>query len=181
MTVKIIIVAIFIIAYKAVLNYVKFKRCKTLSELHLQWLADSCNEFPQYKGEIKKLLIGSNVPDSYIPTSQAIGYGQIANSNVSVYLNFPSKIAAIAAALSDKFDEAIGTYHKRCLESFNPLYWIETILFLPKTLLQYIGINSDKMAFRLCNILLTFIWWLVCTVFFFFKPQIYECILSLFK
>lgn len=178
MLVKIIVLFIFVIAFKAISNYTKYKRCEKLSKMHIDWLADSCDEFPQHKGEIKKLLLGANVPDSCIPTSQAIGFGQIANANASVYLNFPSKLAGIAVALADKFDEAIGTYRSRFLESFNPLYWIETILFLPKNLLRYIGLDSEKVTFKLCNILLTFIWWLFCAMFVFFRPYLQEFILS---
>lgn len=179
MLIKIVILFIFVIAFKASSNYIKFKRCQKLSKMHMDWLADSCDEFSQYKGEVKKLFLGANIPDSCIPTSQAIGYGQIANANASVYLNFPSKVMGIAAALTDKFDEAIGTYRTRFLESFSPLYWIETILFLPKNLLQYIGLDSEKIAFKLCNILLTFIWWCLGVAFMFFKPQLQEFLISL--
>ena len=179
MLIKVLIVICFIIAFKVISNFIKWKRCEKLSKMHIAWLADECDSFPQYKGEIKKLLKNANISDSYIPMSQHLGLGQISNGNASVYLNFPSRIIPIASSLSNKFDEAIGTYRNRVFESFNPIYWIETLIFLPKNLLQYIGLDSEKVAFKLCNILLTFIWWILGVLLLFFKPQINDLILSL--
>lgn len=179
MLLKIVIIFISIIAYKMISNYVKYKRCQKLSKMHLEWLTDKCDNFTQYKGEILALFKNADLTDSKVPVTQPSGYGQIASFSASTYLNFPSKAAVFAAEIANKFDQAVGVYHQRCLESLNPLYWIEAILFLPKNLLQYVGLDSEKVAFKLCNILLTFIWWLIGTLVIFFGPQIKQFILSL--
>lgn len=179
MRLKIAIIFLAIVAFKATSNFIKYKRCQKLSKMHLEWLADKSDKFTQYKGEILSLFKGAGISDSMVPVTQPTGYGQIASFNASLYLNFPSKVAAFAAGIADKFDQAVGIYRQRYLESFNPLYWIETILFLPKHLLQYIGISSDRIAFKLCNILCTFVWWLIGALFIFFGPQLKQFVLSL--
>ena len=180
MFLKAIIIFCVIITYKALSNFIKYKRCKKLSDMHVLWLSGNCDNFIEYRGEILQLFKSANIQDSLFPTSSLIGYGQIASGTASVFANFPSMNKSVVGYVITCFDEAIGTYRRRCFESFNPLYWIETILFFPRHLLTYLGVDSEKFLFKSLNILLTFIWWILGVVFMFFRPYLYTFIASLF-
>lgn len=180
MLLKAVVLFCVIIAYKALSNFIKYKRCKRLADMHVLWLSGNCDNFIEYRGEVLQLFKSANINDSLFPASSPIGYGQVASGTASVFANFPSMNKSVVGYVIACFDEAIGTYRRRCFESFNPLYWIETILFFPRHLLTYLGVDSEKFLFKSLNILLTFIWWILGVVFMFFRPYLYTFIASLF-
>lgn len=65
--------------------------------------------------------------------------------------------------------------------SINPLYWIDLILFLPKTLLSYLGISSKTSGYKICNVLLTFIWWVFGVFLVYYKPQLQQFLIELVR
>lgn len=176
MLLKIVILALCIVAYKFLLNLYNYKSCQKFYQLYLEWFSDQNDKLFQNRGRIVKLLKNAGVKDSFIPTSQPIGFGQVCNANASVYDNFPSNIQEFAALMYSKFQEAIGEYKSRMIESFNPLYWIDTILFLPKHLLSYLGVGQASLSFKIGNIVLTIIWWGICAGVTVLKPYIYDFI-----
>lgn len=181
MLLKAIIIFVSVVLYKAISNATKYHRCKKFHAMFKSWIADECASLPEYKREIISLIKGAGVSDSFLPTSQPVGYGQVANYNASVLENFPSRIAIFAASVDAKFDEAIGEYRHRTYEAFNPLYWIDIVIFLPKHLLSYIGLSDSNTAFKITNVILTALWWLICTGVTFFKPYILSLISTLFS
>ena len=70
---------------------------------------------------------------------------------------FPSTRTEFSVTVLNMFEEAEGVFRKNMLDSFNPFYWIDLIVFLPKSLLAYIGISSEVTAYKICNVLFTFI------------------------
>lgn len=178
--IKFLILAIFVIVFKSATNFAKWYRCKKLSKEHALWFKQNDEKFLYHKGEARRLLKGANIPDISIPISEPTGYGPIRNYTAPIFENLDSKNVYIASTVVGKFDEAIGTYFHRAIESFNPLYWLETIIFLPKSLLQYVGMDMNKPAFKLCNVLLTFIWWLISSLFIFFNEEFNRFIASFF-
>ena len=57
------------------------------------------------------------------------------------------------------FAESKGAYKAKLLETFNPLYWIELIIWLPKQLTLFLGLNNELKAVKTINILLQTIYW----------------------
>jgi len=58
------------------------------------------------------------------------------------------------------FNEAIGYYRDRTVEAFNPLYWVETLIYLPRTLLSYIGVNPENVVVKSLQVL----YWLISPI-----------------
>ncbi len=178
MTKKIIIIGICIIVYKAISNLINLLTTKRYKTEFIKYLSQDSSRIVEHRLQTIKLFKRAGIKDTSTPISQGIGYGQVANFNASVFHNFPSTLQVIAYPALEMFDSAIGIYKSRIIESFNPIYWIEQILFLPKNLLTYIGLNSENTAFKICNVLLSFIWWLLGTTIILFKTQLQQFIIE---
>ena len=169
---KFLSIFLAVIIYKAIANVIKLFRIKFYESEFKKYLADKPNHIEQYKLQTIKLFKEAGIADTYTPVSQPMGFNQIANMQASVFVNFPSNMLVIAKPALDMFQNAIGIYRSRMIDSFNPIYWIELIIFLPKNLLIYIGLDSEKIAFKLCNVLLTAIWWIASGLLIFFKTDL---------
>ena len=77
--------------------------------------------------------------------------------------------------MSISFRTAKGECKARILESFNPLYWIETILNLPRIILGYFGLNQNSVSAKI----LQCIYWLLVPLLLAFRGQIYEYVIAL--
>lgn len=171
---KILVIFLFIVAVKFLLNLYNFTRIKTLNKYHLDWLAGERDDFMLHRQEVLNLFQKAHIKNLYTPATQRIGYGKIASMDIDVFTMFPSRLEIIACPANDMFKEAEGVFRKNLFDSVNPIYWIDFILFLPKNLLLYLGLDSEKAAFKLCNILLTLIWWISGALLAFFRPDLYQ-------
>lgn len=178
MITKLLIIIACIICYKALFNFYNYKTCQKYYRLYIDWLADNSDELMQYRGRVIKLLERAGVKDSSIPTTQPMGFGQVASFNASAFDNFPSNVAGFAALMNAKFMEAMGEYKSRMFDSINPLYWIDAILFLPKHFLSYLGINKKSLSFKISNVVLSVLWWAICICIAIFRPQIDQFIIE---
>lgn len=174
MNIKIIVLFAFIVFFKFTTNYVAYLKCKKYRQNYLTWASSSCDGFEERRSEIIELIKRAGIEDSRIPVSQVINPLQLVSHAASVFTNFPTKNPQLAAAMYGKFDDAVGVYSKRWHDAFNPLFWIETIVFLPKSTLAYIGCDLDQAAVRLCNVLATAIWWILLFLLYLFGGNLYH-------
>lgn len=79
--------------------------------------------------------------------------------------------------------ESAGYFWNKALSSLNPLSWIRVALLLPSYILSYIGLNRSSSFSKLLNV----VWWLLCAIWWLFKPQVdllretlYDYVISLF-
>lgn len=181
---KFIIGIAVVIAIKFSLNAYKYFRIKRLSKLHTEWLAHKNEKFLFHVKEAADLIKQANVPgaDGAVNVIEPIGFNQARSYNAPLIDNLNSFNRSIASGVVSLFNAAIGTYKKRALDAFNPFYWLELIVFLPKHMLQYLGFDVEKhAASRLTNVLLTFLWWLLGVAVVYFRPYINEFLSSLLR
>lgn len=99
---------------------------------------------------------------------------------VSVFANFPNSREDFAAPLLAMFLESIGTYRARMLESLNPLYWIEAIVYLPRTVMGYLDLPTKGTGIKILQL----VWWIVCaastTALALYTPEIRTFLEGLF-
>lgn len=179
LTTKIILFFACVVAYKALSNLINLARIKFYQREFLNYLADNPNEISQYKLQTIKLFKNAGIQDVSTPIAQPMGYGTVANVPASVFTNFPSKMSVIAQPAFEMFENAVGVYRSRIIESFNPLYWIELVVFLPKNILTYVGADLEKSAIKLCNVVLTIVWWAICTAATFYRSEIQQFLIKL--
>lgn len=132
--------------------------CKCYLEKYWKWLlADRNLHLVQNKQKVKHLILNANVKDIYAPYVEPAGYGQLYTTKMSTLDNFPCNREDIVKYTVVMFNDAIGTYKRRALETINPLYWIQLIIYLPKRLLQYFGYEKDNFFVKF----LQFLWWII--------------------
>lgn len=178
---KILCICVCILAYKVVTNFIAGMHISHCKSVYMETLHGISNNFPQYAASTIKLFKRAGIHDTTILISQPLNEFTIVNSPVSVFDNITIFDRDITARVLDNFENAIGVYKSRIIESFNPIYWIDLIVFSPKKLLEYLDLDLDKHSTKICTILLQIIWWLICTVFLFFQEQIKIYIINLLK
>lgn len=136
--------------------------------MYFDFLKQKDTNLSTYKRSIVNLFKRAGVKDSYIPTVNAVGYGQIASFNASIFANFPNLFKDHVSITLNMFDEAIGVYRSRIFETFNPFFWVECIIFLPKNILQYLGIDSEKVIVKIFQV----IWWFAAPISIIFRDSI---------
>lgn len=178
---KVIILFALIVVYKALLNFTRLKQLQRYEKEFVSFLSDKPSKIDEHKMQAIELFKKANIPDSQMPVTQPVGFGKVASFNASVYHNFPMAERAIAEPTLLMFKNAIGVYKSRIFEAINPLYWIDLIVFLPKNLLTYIGLNMDNASSKLWNVFLSFVWWTFCTLVTIFQPEIKQYIVEFIR
>lgn len=179
---KLVLVIITIVFLKFSLNAYKYLRIKHLSKLHTEWLAHKSEKFPYCVKETADLMKAANIPgiNGCVNVTENAGYGHMRSYKVSLLDNLTSYSRSIAPGVISLFDETIGAYRKHALDAFNPFYWLDLIIFLPKHISQYLGIDISKhIGAKAVNLALTLIWWVIGITFIYFRPYINEFISSL--
>ncbi|CAI3596720.1 conserved hypothetical protein [Clostridium neonatale] len=158
---KLLILFSLILSYKLLSNIYCYVRCKSLQIRYHKWISGNDMNYVTYKSEVIKLFKRANVKDALASVSEKPVPGSLTVGQRSVQNNFPHCSPNHIYSADRMFYEAIGLYRSRFKECFSPLYWIESIIFLPKNILTYINLDSEKTAFKLANVLLSFIWWVI--------------------
>lgn len=178
---KVLIAFLLVAFYKALLNFTRLKRLQRYEKEFMSFLSDESSKIDEHKMQTIALLKKAGIPDSQMPVTQSVGFGHFASFNASVYHNFPTTDRTIANTALLMFKNAIGVYKSCIIESINPLYWIDLIVFLPKNILIYIGLNMDNSSSKLWNVFLSFIWWLLCAFITMFQPEIKQYIVEFIR
>lgn len=161
---KILIVFVSIIVFHALYNLINYFRYSYIENL-FNGLFSTDHKIRKkslsFKNSIVNYIKYAGVSDSHIPVSQAIGYGQVANANISVLRNIVCNREDIASAAYELLLEAKGNYWIRFINTFNPFYWIRLVLFIPRYLFSYLGLKADSIVIKIFQLL----YWLLGIVF----------------
>jgi hypothetical protein len=163
------LIAIGIICYKITSNFVKLKRIKYIENEYTKWLNnDEKSNVLYLKAEYARLLRNAKCKEYTLPYVQPLGYNRIAKGNLNVIDNFPNKRQDIVLSTINLISEAYGVYRSRIFESINPLYWIDSVIFLPRTVLEYLGVKNENIAVKILNI----IYWISAPIALIYKDKL---------
>lgn len=174
---KIIISFICIVIYKVLSNAACLFNISRYEKEFVKLPTGNSKIF-EHKQHVVKLWKRAGISDVYMPMTKPLGFGQIANMNVSIFTNFPSLQKAQFVAALNLFDEAKGVYKSRILESVNPLFWIDLLVFLPKNILLYLGMSEQNVAFKILNVIMQGLWWIACAAVAFFHDDVKRILLD---
>ena len=164
--------------YKFVNNFVKYRQCKQLYDKYITWLVkDNKMVLSEHKTQVIKLFKDAGIEDAPIPFAQPVGYGNIVTGNASSFDNFPSRREDVAHNTVDMFDQSIGVYRMRMWETINPLYWIDAIIYLPRTVLSYLGVSSDNIGAKLLQVM----YWAGGVALIWYRPDLKKFVEELVK
>ncbi len=175
---NLLIAFLIICAIRILSNAYKYYRCSKLMTCYLAWLESNYpdEDIFQTKYEVTKLL--SVTPDKGLALTLPTGLGQGYTANHSTLFSYPNRNHPFATATYEMFAESKGVYKTKVLETFNPLFWIDLIVWLPRKFLSYLGINESSFASRLLMILLQAIYWLCSLIAITFKEDIQSLLLT---
>lgn len=165
---------LIVVGLKLLINLSKYIQCKRYRDKYFRWLADPKMELSlsQHKSQVIKLFRDAGVKDLSVGVAEPMGFGQIRVGSTSVSANFPHRREDIVNMTYRMFEEAIGVYRSRALEAFNPVYWIEFVINLPKHILSYLGVSPESVVIKTFQL----IYWAVGVVVSFlaalYKPEI---------
>jgi hypothetical protein len=130
---------------------------------------------------IVDLLTKANVEDCFLPHVEPIGYGQIQTGSISVFKNLAMLRVDVCGVVGQYLIEAQGVFKSRMLNSFNPIFWLEFVIFLPKNLLSYLGFKSEGTFVKLLQIA----WWCIAAIStlagIFFNKELVSFVSASFK
>lgn len=148
---------IVVIIYKILSNAFYFYRTVNLFNDYQKFLKKESDTVTSKKQEIKKLFSRANIENSYLPVTQPAGYGYFHSANFPIIDNMFVNDSRVISAIIGMFEESIGLYKSRIFEAINPLYWIESIIYLPRTVISYLGLSTNAIAAKILQV----IWWVV--------------------
>jgi len=132
------------------------------------------HDLQRKKASVIKLLKEANIPDGVITHVEPAGWGMISSGKVSFYANFPNNRQDFANHIVRNFNEAIGVYWSRAIETINPIFWIEFILNLPKHLLFYLGIKDDNWITKSTQL----VYWIGTIIYILFGINIKQVVIN---
>lgn len=169
---KLIIIFLSIWIYRLLTNLYCLHRIKFLSNKYDDFWKNKEISAREYTSEIKLIFKKADIKEEYVGHVQPLGLGQIQTGNVSVFDNMFVNDRRIVSIIFSNFDDAIGVYKRRIRENFNPLYWIDSLIYLPKKIFVYLGINEVSIITKIFQI----IYWFVCAFYTLYNEQINKLI-----
>lgn len=177
----ILIFIAFLVSFKVVYNYRRYNRLKFLLCEFQKWILKKENVFENdfmiHKAEIIELLEQAQLKNVYIKLKSD---DETANA-VKFQLNMLDRELVDTLHTEQIIKEAIGKYQLELKKSKSVGYWIEAIVFLPRNLLNYLGLDKNSVSTKCLNVVLTFIYWAFSIGMVLCKDEIIDMIKSLMK
>lgn len=170
-TMKFVIFFVILIMYSIISNFYYLRRSEFLLKVFWSIFEENPKtkyNHMEYQLEVKRIITNAGIEDRYIPTMLPVGYGFVSQTKISILDNCFVINEEISPLVKQMFSQAIGVYKFRLKQSFNPIYWIESIVFLPKTLSKYFGVESNSVIVKIFNIL----YWIVSFFVFVYDDEI---------
>lgn len=158
---KILYFLIAALIIKFLLNLSRYLQCKWYLSKYQNYITNPEWGFVGDSPQIINLFKNAGIKDVVVTNVEFIGFGHFQSSHPSVFENLTVTRNDVVGAALNMFHKSIGVYRSRMLETINPLYWLEFIIFLPKHLLNYIGISPESIFIKIIQI----IYWLLVFLF----------------
>ena len=126
----------------------------------------------EHKSHVIKLFKDAGLKDSTIQFAEPLGLSHIASGNALVFEQFPNNREDVFVKTKGYFHQAIGVYRSRALEVFSVFYWIESIIYLPIHIFNYLGVSPESQFTKIFQLF----WWFgaaVISIFYaLYSPEI---------
>lgn len=175
---KLYLIALFIFTFKLISNIWYYFSIKKLAKIYYDFLSNHNNmEIFKKTSEVIYLLKKAKIKDIYILTTTNRGI-----LSLSFFNSFPSYFKEQASAAQKYFYIAEGTFYKNIKDCFNPIYWIDLIVFAPKHIFMYVGLDTNKVFIKILILFFNFIFWFISVLIIpVFQDEIKLMIINLLK
>lgn len=158
MFIKILLLFILILIIKASYNLYYLFSIKKYFNKYCDYLNNHKDWYiTRNKQKIVALLKKANVKDSFLPSAEPIGFGYVQTGNFSVFDNLALIRVDVVRTVGQFLKEAEGVFLNRLKETFNPIFWFELFIFLPKNIFNYLGIKEKSFIINFFQLF----WWLL--------------------
>lgn len=146
-------VFVAVILAKLLINASRYLECRRLLKKYEQCILTRGRhlEVEEESQQIVALFRHAGITEPRVPFAQPVGYGQIKTGEVSVFENIASTREDVFALVIRAFHRAKGVYRSRIIEAINPVYWIETVIFLPQRALAFLGLAPETVFARIAQ------------------------------
>lgn len=144
--------------YRALINYSRFRKIKSLHYLYGQ----DHNQFIEESQIALSLFKEAGLEDSYVRVTTKSGLilrtalqdiPQYQQQTISVFSNLTFIHPDVNPHVIGLFMKSKGVFRNRLKESINPLFWIQYTLTLPTYLLEYLGVKEGKLVIKLVQVI----------------------------
>lgn len=178
---KIAVGFIIIIAVKTSINFWYLYRIKILEGEYAHFVQSLIDRNTQlrtttieYKTEIIEIFKRSGITHPSIQRTEPAGYGYISKKDVDVWDNMFVNDQEVIQVIYSSFIDARGVFKLRLRQTFNPLYWVELLIFLPGKMFNYLGFDANSLVSKILNAS----YWLLMGFYSVYNDQINEIIQS---
>ena len=169
---KIIFVCAVIILLKFSTNTMKWISAKRLRAQYQESFYKDGKPFSEQIPQARKLFIDAGLNKHTIHVMESVGYGHVVSFNAIVVDNLDSKRADMVSSALELFDQLVGTYRMRMIESLSPAYWIDVVIFLPRYIVKYLGGEESGVWAKILQLA----YWVLTPLFVAFRTDIYQYI-----
>ncbi|MDD3915203.1 MAG: hypothetical protein PHF76_11225 [Bacteroidales bacterium] len=170
-----------VVLLKFILNLYYYLLTNYYFDNYMDFLKNKNTQAFKDKQQVLALFEKAGISDSYIPYSMPAGYGQIANSTVSILENYPSNLDIFAHKTIVYFNIAIGKFQSGMKDSFNPLYWLDLIIYLPKNIISQLGLKSAKIITKILQLIYWLLGIIFSLLFYAYNYEILQFIRNIFE
>jgi len=181
-----VILYILVASTYSLFNYLRSRKMKYYFNQYIKWINEEEDVINLHEAQpiVKKLVEQAGEGGISVPVVQPMGYGQLAQFQSSVLNAFPQRRQDFFDATHPAMQKAIGVYKYRAKNSWNPFYWIELLIFLPRNIVEFVGgINKKNSPWMRVGLV---IWWIfevviVASLISSFSPEIRLFIKKIFN
>lgn len=161
--------------YRLVKNISSLIRINHYYDKYTLYLSKQDSLFSENTHAVVQLLKAAGIVDRLIPFTQPSGYGFVAQGNASLFQNIGNLREDVVVATAQCFKQATGTFKHRILENFSPIFWVDCVIYLPRKIIEYLGLKGDTVPVKVLQLL----YWLATPLLLIFRENIYQCVISL--
>ena len=161
--------------YRLVVNLSSLFWLNHYDKAYMRYLSHPEQDFTECTAAVTKLFKSAGLTDRMIPFVQPMGLGQIVQGHTMLFCNMGNRREDVVGNMISCFSSARGVFKNRILENFSPIYWINCILFLPRTALVYLGISAESVFSKLFQLL----YWILTPLLLLLRDELYQFILTL--
>lgn len=173
---RFLIFFLLIFVYKLISNIINLIKIKYYKFLYDDFIENNSDDIFQHRNHVVELFKKANIPNLSYPITQYTGCNMVSNGHTSLFTAFPTKDVRFVAPTKNAFQNAIGIFRGRIFECFNPKYWIDCVLFLPKNLLIYLNVSAESIFIKIVQV----IYWFIGILFTLLSTEIANYIKSFF-
>ena len=164
-TQQLLLILIFIMIFAAIIRLIYFqinlraiKRYRNQYTDYLNALSvdendwQSFDKFNESQTEIVRLFEQAGLEPQTVSVVELIGYGY-KTRRATAWDNLANTRPDIVGLNRKSFHGAIGYFRARRNETFNPAFLIKCLVFWPRSVLAYLGLDKDSLLVKILQIL----------------------------